>query len=209
MPGSSDSPQFERHFERHKEILMNVPRSISFSTGILTLLFTTASFAQQVKTDFDRSADFSQYKTYSWEKVHTENPLWVNRIKAAVNSALAAKGWTQVESGGNVAIMAMEITKEHQTLNTFYDSFGGGWGWRGRWGVGLGEGFGESTTTEDTYKVGTLVVDLFDASTKKLIWRGSSSDTLSDKPDKNIRDLDKGVEKMFGHFPPDARKGHL
>jgi len=188
---------------------MNVPRSISFSTGILTLLFTTASFAQQVKTDFDRSADFSQYKTYSWEKVHTENPLWVDRIKAAVNSALAAKGWTQVESGGNVAIMAMEITKEHQTLNTFYDSFGGGWGWRGRWGVGLGEGFGESTTTEDTYKVGTLVVDLFDASTKKLIWRGSSSDTLSDKPDKNIRDLDKGVEKMFGHFPPDARKGHL
>jgi hypothetical protein len=184
------------------DTLMNLPRSI------ITLLFATASFAQQVKTNFDRRADFSQYKTYSWEKVHTQNPLWVDRIKDAVNSTLAAKGWTQVETGGNVAIMAMEITKEHQTLNTYYDNFGGGWGWRG-WGGGFGDGFGDSTTTEDTYRVGTLAVDLFDAGTKKLIWRGSSSDTRSDKPDKNIKNLDKGVMKMFEHFPPDARKEHL
>jgi len=54
---------------------------------------------------------------------------------------------------------------------------GGGWGWR-RWGGGFGDGFGTSTTTEETYKVGTLVVDLFDTNTKKLIWRGSASDTL-------------------------------
>jgi len=187
---------------------MNITRSISFFTGI-AVLFATASFAQQVKTDFDRRADFSQYKTYSWEKVHTQNSLWVDRIKDAVNSALTAKGWTQVESGGNIAVMAMEITKEHQTLNTYYDNFGGGWGWRGwRWGGGLGDGFGESTTTEETYRVGTLVVDLFDATTKKLIWRGSAIDTLSNKPDKNIKNLDKGVEKMFERFPPEARKGH-
>jgi hypothetical protein len=54
--------------------------------------------------------------------------------------------------------------------------------------------------------VGTLVVDLFDANAKKLIWRGSSSDTLSNKADKNIKDLDKGVQKMFEHFPPDSSK---
>src|SRR5580698_5036012 len=121
---------------------MNVPRSFSSRMGIITLLFATTSFAQQVKTDFDRSADFSRYKTYSWEKVHTQNPLWVDRIKAAVNSALEAKGWTQVASGGNVSIMAMEMNQSHQTLNTYYDSFGGGWGWRG----GFGDSFGDSTT---------------------------------------------------------------
>ena len=167
---------------------MNTQRRISSCAGI-ALLFATASFAQQVKTDFDRSADFSQYKTYSWEKVHTQNPLWVDRIKAAVNSALAGKGGTEVESGGNVS----------------YESFGGGWGWRGRFGGGFGDGFGDSTTTESTYKVGTLIVDLFDSNTKKLIWRGSASDTLSDKSYKNIKTLDKGVEKMFDHFPPVAR----
>jgi hypothetical protein len=189
---------------RHKETQMTVQRRILSFTGI-AVLFATASFAQQVKTDYDRTANFSQYKTYSWENVHTQEPLWVDRIKAAVNSALAAKGWMQVESGGNVSIMAMEMSKSHQTLNTYYDGFGGGWGWR-RWG-GLGEGFGDSTTTESTYKVGTLVVDLFDSNTKKLIWRGSASDALSDKSDKNIKNLDKGLEKMFDHFPPGNGKG--
>jgi hypothetical protein len=186
---------------------MNIQqRRISYFTALASLC-ATASFAQQVKTDFDRSIDFTQYKTYSFVKVHTQNPLWVDRVKAAVNSALAAKGWAQVESGGTVAITAMEMTKDHRTLNTYYDNFGGGWGWR--WGGGFGGGFGDATTTEETYKVGTLVVDLFDANTKKLIWRGSSSDTLSDKSDKNIKNLNKGVEKMFDRFPPDTRKGQL
>jgi hypothetical protein len=180
---------------------MNVQRSIFASVGI-ALLIATASFAEQVKTDYDHSADFSQYKTYSWEKVQTQDPLWVDRIKDAVNAALVAKGWTQVQSGGQVAIVAMEMTKNQQTVNTFYDGFGGGWGWR-RFGGG---GFGEATTTTDNYKVGTLVVDLFDANRKNLIWRGSASDTLSDKSEKNIKNLDKGVQKMFGHFPPAANK---
>src|SRR5579859_5639510 len=132
-------------------------RTILTSIGIL-LLFTAASSAQQVKTDYDRTANFSQYKTYSWEKVQTQDPLWVDRIKAAVNSTLQEKGLTPVESGGDIAIVAVEMTKTQQTLNTFYDGFGGGWGWR-RFGGG---GFGDATTTTENYKVGTLVVDLFD-----------------------------------------------
>jgi Domain of unknown function (DUF4136) len=110
---------------------------------------------------------------------------------------LAGKTSAQ-DSGGDVSIVAMEITRDQQTLNTFYDGFGAGWGWRG-FGDG---GFGEATTTTETYKVGTVVVDLFETKTKRLIWRGSSSDTLSDKSDKNIKNLDKRVDKMFKHFPP-------
>ena len=162
------------------------------------IVFAGTVSAQQVKTDFDRSANFTHYKTYSWEQVKTKDALDAGRIKSAVNAALAAKGWTQVDSGGDVSIVAMEITKNQQTLNTFYDGFGGGWGYR-RFGGG---GFGEATTTTDTYKVGTVVVDLFDTKTKQLIWRGSESDTLSNNSDKNIKNLDKGVEKMFKKFPP-------
>src|SRR5712691_6611066 len=106
--------------------LMNAQRTIFASVGAM-LLFATASFAQQVKTDYDRSTDFSRYKTYSWEKVQTQDPLWVNRIKEAVNMALTAKGWTPVASGGDVSIVAIEMTKIRQNLNTFYNSFGGGW----------------------------------------------------------------------------------
>jgi hypothetical protein len=169
-------------------------------TGIMLLLASIAS-AQQVKTDYDRSANFAQYKTYSWEHVKTQDTLNVDRIKSAVNAALAAKGLTQVDSGGEISIVAVEMTQNQQTLNTFYNGFGGGWGWR-RFGGGLGE----ATTTTETYKVGTLVVDLFDSSSKKLLWRGSSSDTLSNNSDKNIKNLDKGVEKMFKKFPPGSGK---
>lgn len=163
-------------------------------------VFVAASFAAEVKIDYDHSANFGQYKTYSWEKVQTKDPLMVDRTKNAVNAALTAKGWTQVDSGGDVSIVAIEITKNQQTLNTFYDNYEGGWGWR--WGGG----FGESTTTTETYKIGTLVVDMFDAKSKKLIWRGSSTDTLSTNADKNTKNLDKEVKKMFDHFPPEPKK---
>jgi len=178
---------------------MKLKRAVFVLMGMM-LLFAGTSSAQQVKTDYDRNANFGQYKTYSWEQVKTKDALDVDRIKAAVNTALAAKGWTQVDSGGDVCIVAVEITSNQQTLNTFYDGFGGGWGWR-RFGGG---GFGEATTTTETYKVGTVVVDLFDHKTKQLVWRGSASDTLSNNSDKNIKKLDKGVEKMFKKFPPSS-----
>jgi hypothetical protein len=180
---------------------MKAQRVVLVLMGMM-FLFAGNSSAQQVKTDYDRNANFGQYKTYCWEQVKTQDPLYVDRIKSAVNAALAAEGWTQVASGGDVSIIAIEMTQNQQTLNTFYDGFGGGWGWR-RFGGG---GFGEATTTTETYKVGTLVVDLFDTKTKQLVWRGTSSDTLSNNSDKNIKNLDKGVEKMFKKFPPGSSK---
>lgn len=107
-----------------------------------------------------------------------------------------------MDSGGDASIVAVEITHSQQTLNTFYDGFGGGWGWR-RFGGG---GFSAATTTTETYKVGTVIIDLFDAKTKQLIWRASASDTLSNNSDKNIKNLDKGIDKMFNHFPPGSPK---
>jgi Domain of unknown function (DUF4136) len=173
-------------------------------TAVCTLLFLFAlgtAFAQQVKTDFDHQANFSQYKSYSWQQVKSTDPLWDARIKNAVDAQLHAKGWTRVDSGGDVAIVAIATTQTQRTLQTFYDGFGGGWRWRGFGGMG------EATTTEQDYKEGTLVVDMYDAKTQQLIWRGSAEDTLSNKADKNEKNLDKGVAKMFKKFPPESAKG--
>jgi hypothetical protein len=186
--------------KREKEAYM---KPIS-RTAVCTLLFLVAlgtAFAQQVKTDFDHQANFAQYKTYSWEAVKSADPLWDARIKSAVDAQLQAKGWTRVDSGGDVCIVAIKTTQTQRTLQTFYDGFGGGWRWRGFGGMG------ESTTTEQDYKEGTLVVDLYDAKTKQLIWRGSAEDALSNKAEKNEKNLDKGVAKMFKKFPPEAAKG--
>lgn len=99
----------------------------SFVRFEVALISATASFALQVKTDYDRSAHFGQYKTYSSEKVQTQDSLWVDRIKDAFNAALEAKRWKPVQSGGDIAIVAMDMTRNHRTLNTYYDGFGGGW----------------------------------------------------------------------------------
>ena len=174
------------------------------STAVCTLFVLAmlgAAFAQQVKTDFDHQANFSQYKTYSWQELKPVNSLWHARIKSAVDAQLAAKGWTQVDNGGDVAIVAIATTHTDRTLQTFYDGMGGGWRWRGFGGMG------EATTTEQYYKEGTLLVDLYDAKTKQLIWRGSAEDTLSNKAEKNEKNLNKGVAKMFKKFPPQAAKG--
>jgi len=164
------------------------------------LVIMGVAYAQHVQTDFDHQVNFSQYKTYSWQQIKSPNSLWDNRIKNSVDAQLAAKGWTQVASGGDVSLVAMKTTQTERNLQTFYDGFGGGWRWRGFGGMG------EATTTEQDYKEGTVVVDLYDSKTKQLIWRGSTEDTLSDKAAKNEKNLDKGVEKMFKDFPPGAKK---
>ena len=159
------------------------------------LMVTALLFSADVKTDYSHSVDFGNYHTYSWLKLDAGNSLWVDRIKRDVGGELMAKGWMEVPSGGDAAVSAFGATHEQQSLETFYNGFGGGW----RWG-----GFGPdlATTTTVNTPVGTLVVDVFDGHTKQLIWRGTSEKTLSDKPDKNERKLEDQVKDMFKHFPP-------
>jgi hypothetical protein len=170
---------------------MKVQVRFLFFVAVL-LAITLPAFSREVKSDYDHHANFSQYKTYSWGKIETPNPLWDDRIKEAVKRELAKKGWTEVPADGDVTIVAIGTTHERPLLRTFYDGFPG---WR--WG-----GFGESITYTDNYEVGTLIIDMFDTGRKRLIWRGSATDTLPDKPDKAMKDLNKSVEKMFERFPP-------
>lgn len=160
---------------------------------VFLMALTTAVFADHVAIDYDHGANFQQVKTYSWSRVHTANSIWDQRVKDAIDKQLAAKGWTEVPSGGDVSLVAIEKTSVQQQYDTFYDGFGG---WR-RFG-----GFGESTTTVDNYKVGTLIVSMFNGNSKQLIWRGTSSSDLSGNPEKNAKNLDKDVRKMFKKFPP-------
>jgi hypothetical protein len=69
-----------------------------------------------------------------------------------------------------------------------------------------GFGDGMATTTVENTPVGTLMVDIFDGQTKKLVWRGSSSETITDNPEKNEKKLAKAVEDMFKKFPPPEPK---
>jgi hypothetical protein len=160
----------------------------------LMLLGALVVLAKEVVTDYDHAADFQQYKTYSWMRVKAGDPFWADRITRAVDAQLVAKGWSKVDADGDVGVTAFGSTREQPTLTTFYDGFGGRWFWRGFGGI--------ATTTVEETPIGTLVVDLFDQHTGKLIWRGVGRDAMSGKPDKDEKKLEKVVDNMFKHFPP-------
>lgn len=181
-------------------------KAVAHVSLILCIVLLAGCSAARIHTDHNPDINFQQFHTYSWGDVQTTNPLWVPRIKQAVNNALASKGWQEVPSGGQVTVMAVGSTHDRHEYQTFYNTLGGGgWGWRGGWGPGWNTTM--ATTTVNKIRVGTLVVDLYQTSDRQLIWRGSSSDSLSDNVERNVRQLDQNVAKMFREFPPKPTRG--
>ena len=160
---------------------------------------TAGTAAQDVKVDFDSEADFSALKTFSIEVgTSWNNPISEKRTIAEIEEVLSEKGWTKKDADAADAIVVIHgATEQKKTLNTFY-SGGGGYRWRGG-------GMGTSTTTASEYTVGTLVVDIFDAKLKELVFRGTALDELSDKVEKNVKKLEKATTKMFKDFPPGSK----
>jgi hypothetical protein len=169
----------------------------SVITGFgLVVMIGTAAAAQDVKVDWDKSADFSKYKSFS-TKIATEwgNPFGEKRALDEIEKTLVAKGWKKVDAASaDTHVMINGATEKKKNLSTFYSGYGGY-----RYG-----GMGTSTTMVSEYTVGTMVVDIFDAKTKALLWRGVGTDELSDKADKNQKKIVDATKDMFKTFPPAA-----
>ena len=192
-------------------------RDIKLAVATAVLLSSTYALASNVRTDYDKGANFASYKTYSWGTVSTANPLIEDRVKAEISRDLQAKGWQLVPSGGSATVFANDKVKNEQELETTYNGFGDG-GWGGRWGWGgwggfgggygpggFGGGGGEATTTTETQRVGHFVVDIFDASTHKLLFRGVADNNLSNNSSKNSKGLSKDVDAMLKKLPSDSK----
>ena len=164
-----------------------------------------AAFAQEVHFDYNRSADFNAYKTYQWvdyREVQVGDQILDQDIKRAVDAQLAGKGLRRVESDGDLRVgYQASISQEKQ-----FDSLGG-WGGPGWWGGPWGN-LGNTRVTTSTIEVGNLVIGMFDPASKQLVWRGSASKTLDIKkdPDKNYRNLEKAIAKLFRNYPHGAGK---
>jgi hypothetical protein len=117
----------------------------------------------------------------------------MDRTVAATDSALKSKGWTKVATvdKASAVVLINGAAQQQETSTTMYSGGGyGGWGWRGG-------GMGMATTSTSTYAVGTLVVDIFDAATKQLLFRGQAQETVNKNPQKNTEDIYKSMAKMF------------
>jgi hypothetical protein len=157
--------------------------------------------------DYDRDADFSQVATYAWAgREHPEvSDLTHRRIVDAVNDQLKLKGLSEVESNPDVYITYHGDEDEKISVNTttYGYGYGPGWYWNPYWGSA---GMGASTTTVRTYTEGTLIVDMYRADVKELIWRGSITGTISDNPQDNEKKIRKGLAKLFKDYPPKGGK---
>lgn len=167
-----------------------------FGIMLIALIGLAVSVAYaSVQTDYDRSVNFATYHTYSWGEIKTNgDSLWSDRLRHDVDQQLAAKGWTLATSDADVVILALlaSHTKEEET--TFYSGYGGGY----RWGGGMAT----ATTSSYTSKHGELVISMFDAKSKKIVWRATETRGISDNPSKNIGKLTDAVGDIFKKFPP-------
>jgi hypothetical protein len=165
------------------------------------LLLAACATRPTVHTDYNPAVAFSGYHTYFWrQQPQLNNPLVQQRLIAAIDEQLRAKGWTQVpEAQADIALVGNVATRQEQSLDTFYGGPDwGGWGWRGGWGFGAGY---RSARTH-TFTVGTLVLDMFDTRTKQAVWRGTAEGTVPNTPEKTNAAVQSAVTRMFAKFPP-------
>jgi hypothetical protein len=182
---------------------------LKFTPILMFALLLSSCSSVRVAADYDREANFDNYKTFAFFKPGIDkaeiNDIDKRRILRAIEAELMAKGMTKSE---NPDMLVSIFTKSSQRVDIYNNAWGAGaWGWGGfnRWGWGWGPGFGPgwggsqvSTTTE-----GILFIDLVDASKKELIWQGSGTGYLVtrnvDKKEARIKEF---VAKTMEQFPP-------
>ena len=155
-----------------------------------------AAFAQAVEFDYNRPANFNAYKTYQWvdyTPVLPGDQLLDQDIKHAVDEQLGVKGLRV----SRVAVICISLIRHRSRRRS---SLTAGLGW---WSVWWGDR-GDTRVTSSTIDIGKLVIGLFDPVSRQLVWRGAAAKTLDIKkdPDKNYRNLEKAMARLFRNYPP-------
>ena len=167
----------------------------SAAASVLALLAIGCGYSIKSNTNYDKRVDFSDYHTFFLILGSSSgDPLLDQRATTDVETALTNRGGVEAPAGeGRAAVVVHAATTTKHDPQTFYDGWGG-WAWGAPW-------LGATTGVED-YKAGTLVVDIFDATTKQAIWRGYASDALPNDRTDNGKVTQAAVAKLFDHFPP-------
>jgi len=169
--------------------------------GLIAVGLLAGCSSMSVQTDFSPAADFSSFETFRYAQsdrsVADAAPLSDQRIVAAIRREMAAAGLKEVESGADLVVTYYASISEQLQFHTMYTGVGG-WGGRGRMGMGMSG----STTRATTFEEGTLVIDVWQAEEDQLVWRGTIMDTLRDNPERNAEMINRGIARAFESLPP-------
>jgi hypothetical protein len=168
----------------------------------LAAVLPAVASAQKTTYDYDKTATFRQYRTYAFKDgTSTGDRLIDARIVAALESQLALKGLRKTDVAPDVYVLfhvAFDRQKDISAYSTGPIYGGFGWGWGGGWGA---------TSTDVRVReilVGTLAVDIVDASRKQVVWRGLGTKEVDTdaEPEKRDEKIAKAVQKIMKNYPP-------
>ncbi|WP_313114234.1 DUF4136 domain-containing protein [Aequorivita sediminis] len=177
-------------------------KALKFLPLLLLFVFTSCSTVR-VATDYDKEANFNQYRSFAFFKPGIDkakiSDLDKKRILRAIDANLSAKGMSKSEAPD---LLVSIFTKERERVDVYNNNFGMGWGWS-PWYYGTYYGGNSvSRTTE-----GTLFIDLIDAKTNNLVWQGMGNADLvtsnMEKKEERIREI---VAKILAEYPPGLKK---
>jgi hypothetical protein len=174
--------------------------------GVILIAALGGCSTMAVTSDYDPSAKFTGYKTYKWMSEPPKktgdpridgNSILASRIQSSVERQLAAKGYEKQSSGTPSFLVGYHASIEKKTsvrmLNDHY-RYGPGWGWSYR---------GPQTYVYD-YDVGTLILDIVDPKTRKLLWRGTATGGADPSASGEARQkkINEAVTRILETFPP-------
>jgi hypothetical protein len=172
---------------------------VRFSAVAAALFAAGCGYAVKTGAVQDKAVDLSGYGTFFMLPGSTSgDSVADHQIKTDVEAELAHKGRVEVPAGeGGAVVVVHAATSSSHSSQSFYRGWGG-WRW---WGDP-----GTANPVANDYKIGTVVVDIFDARTKRALWSGYVVDAISAHPDKDGERLQDGIERMFRTLPFSTRE---
>jgi Domain of unknown function (DUF4136) len=176
--------------------------------GLAIALTPALAMAQKTSYDYDKTANFAGFKTYALKDgTKVGQPLIDDRIVAAIEAELAAKGLTKSDSNPDMFVVYHVAFDKQKDISTFSSGYAGGYGGYG-WGYGGGwAGGGTTNTTVRDILIGTLVIDIADAKKGQVAWRGMGvKEVKTDaNPEKRDKSINEAVKKIFKNYPPKVK----
>ncbi|HXX27501.1 MAG TPA: DUF4136 domain-containing protein [Terriglobales bacterium] len=163
-------------------------------TLAVALVACNVAIGQEVRHNSMPGVDFSKFHTYKWVNIEGgahPNQIVDAEIKQAADMQLSAKGLTKTDSDkADLYVGYQTAVQQDKQWNA--------------WGTGRGFGGGMGQATQSTINVGSLVLDMYDPTTKQLVWTGTATKTLdpSSNQEKNQKNLNKAMQKLLKYYPP-------
>jgi len=166
--------------------------------AVIVLIFATHGFAQKIKVGYDKSIDFSKYKTYTWAKPDSPitHPLLYQNTVDQIDQELKPKGLQRTEKGGDLTLIA---------------AGGIGFGYNQPPAAEMNAAFwaGEEDPqilTAPLVGEGTLILEFVDRTLNKMVWRGTATEDIDPELAKSLPRIEKAVTKLLKAYPPKRSK---